>query len=414
MEAERDNNIPTALRGELALRGFEDREFNFQLLRSLGVVSYGGGSVGEILSLVPKIESDDPVSWVNQFKELAENTKKAALSLMKKGNMRSAKETFVRASSYFRAAEYYGDPRDSKTRFLGMESRDCFINAFRLDRYEFQALRIPYKEDFIPAYWMAPPGGKLKRVVMMMSGFDGTSEEMYFQAGAAALERGYSVLLFDGPGQVGMRRFSPDTPFRPDYEVPVGAVVDYIFSRGDVDRDKLALYGVSLGGYFTLRATAHESRIKALISNSPVVDLYKYMTAFAGRGATDSKEDFNLSQIDGVPREYLNNGKKIQLLNIVLRYGENSMLAAFDKMKEYSLEGEDMRNIKVPFLGMVGQGEGEIALSQAREAARSVAGPSTLEIFSQPGSDSHCQMGNLPLSNSVLFDWLDGVFGLKG
>ena len=405
-----EDNSKGVSRGSLDVRILRDVEFDFQLYRSLGAVSYEGGTVGEILSAVPHIDCDDPDSWVKSFKELATKLKNHALVVLQKGNNESARQEFLRAASYFRAAEYFGDPRDSKTRYLGMESRDCFVYAFRTTDIQFEAERIPYGEDFIPAYWIAPTTGGKKKTIMIMSGFDGTSEEMYFQAGSAALQRGYAVVLFDGPGQVGMRRFSPETPLRPDYEVPISRVVDYALSKEDVDPSKLGLYGISLGGYFSLRAAANDSRIRALISNSPITDMYKYMSAFAG-GVVNSSEDITLETVDLVPPEYLSKTQKLQLVNIMLKYGSHSMFKAFERMKDFVV-GDSIKNIQAPFLAMVSEGEGEEALSQARKASDTVSGKSKMRIFTkQEGADSHCQVTNLPLSNSVLLDWLDEVFG---
>jgi hypothetical protein len=40
-----------------------------------------------------------------------------------------------------------------------------------------------------------------------------------------------------------------------------------------------------------------------------------------------------------------------------------------------------------------------------------VRGPVTKRIFTvAEGADTHCQLGNLPLSNAVIYDWLDGIF----
>lgn len=410
------DKVPDILLNSLNVKGFGDSEFDFQLIRSLGVAPYGGGTIDEILSIVPTIEAGQPETWVKAFKELATRSKKLAMELMQKGDTASAHEAFLRASSYFRAAEYYGDPRDSKTRFTGMESRDCFVYAFRSADFEFEAVRIPYGDDFIPAYWISPvsetPGEK-KRVIMMFSGFDGTSEEMYFQCGAAALDRGYSLLLFDGPGQVGMRRFSQETPFRPDYEIPVSKIVDYLLSRGDVNPSKLALYGSSLGGYFALRAAGGEPRIKAVIANSPITNVFQYMTGIAGKEALESPLDIYLDSVDEIPEQYLSKVARLKIINIILRFGETSMKRAFEKMKEFTLR-DSLSGIRIPFLGMIGESEGKIPMSQAEEAVEGVSGPSTLRVFkSEEGADSHCQFSNLPLANAVLLDWLDGVFGRR-
>ena len=42
--------------------------------------------------------------------------------------------------------------------------------------------------------------------------------------------------------------------------------------------------------------------------------------------------------------------------------------------------------------------------------SRGVGGAVTGRIFTTAeGADSHCQLGNLPLSNAVIYDWLDEV-----
>ncbi len=66
---------------------------------------------------------------------------------------------------------------------------------------------------------------------MAFGGFDSGAEEMYFQLGAAGAARGWQVVLFDGPGQTGCMRRNPTMTYRPDYEAPVGAVLDDVGTR---------------------------------------------------------------------------------------------------------------------------------------------------------------------------------------
>ena len=86
-----------------------------------------------------------------------------------------------------------------------------------------------------------------------MSGFDGSAEELYHFIGAVSPEYGWNCLIFEGPGQRGALHLNPKLKMRADYEVPVKAVVDYAISRNDVDEDKIALIGYSLGGYLAPR-----------------------------------------------------------------------------------------------------------------------------------------------------------------
>ena len=48
--------------------------------------------------------------------------------------------------------------------------------------------------------------------------------------------------------------------------------MDSLLTRPDVDPVRLALIGYSAGGYFAPRAATYETRIKACIANTLVVD----------------------------------------------------------------------------------------------------------------------------------------------
>ena len=79
-------------------------------------------------------------------------------------------------------------------------------------------MQIPYEGSFLPAYFFRAGADQAPRAtVILTNGYDGTAEELYFTNGAAALERGYNVLAFDGPGQ-GAMIIDHGIPFRPDWE----------------------------------------------------------------------------------------------------------------------------------------------------------------------------------------------------
>ncbi len=96
-------------------------------------------------------------------------------------------------------------------------------------------------------------------------GFDSTEEELYFTGGAAATRRGYHVLAFAGPGQGSALR-DQKLLFRPDWDAVVTPAVDRLLHRADVDPDRIALMGMSLGGLLAPRAAATEHRVAALIA----------------------------------------------------------------------------------------------------------------------------------------------------
>ena len=80
------------------------------------------------------------------------------------------------------------------------------------------------------------------------------------------LRRGYHCLIFDGPGQ-GAVLYEQGIPIRADWEAVVGAVIDAVVDREDVDTDRIALTGWSLGATLRcgpLRASRESPRVSPI------------------------------------------------------------------------------------------------------------------------------------------------------
>ena len=60
---------------------------------------------------------------------------------------------------------------------------------------------------------------------------------------------------------------------RPDWEAVITPVVDYALTRPEIEPDRIAGFGYSLGGYLLARAAAFEHRLGALILDDGVHDL---------------------------------------------------------------------------------------------------------------------------------------------
>src|SRR5438045_548182 len=125
-------------------------------------------------------------------------------------------------------------------------------------------MAIPYGWGAIMYGLLSKPWQTTKPpVVSLVPGLDSVKEELHIY-GQDFLRRGMAVLTIDGPGQ-GEMEF--DYPMRFDYDVPIKYAIDYLESRVDVDVSRVGLMGVSLGGYYVVRAAAFEHRVKATISN---------------------------------------------------------------------------------------------------------------------------------------------------
>jgi dienelactone hydrolase len=398
-------------RTDTRITGFHSPEMDFQLMRSLGAASFRGGEPGEIFAARRAIKDDDPRAWPPAFAALADQVRKAGETAATNGHAVSARDHFLRASMYYRSAEYFADPFGREGHRWGLASRHTFIDATQHMAEHVEVVEMPFEGKALPGYFMTPAGStKDGRTVLLLTGFDGTGEELYCQSARAALERGFNVLVAEGPGQVGCLRFHPELTFRPDYERPIGAIVDYALSRREVAPERLALYGISFGGYFVIRAGAHDARIRALVVNSPIVDLHAYMVAFVGRELTQNPPPVGLAEVDAIPDADFPPAMKLAFKSACRRFGVDSFAGWLARLKDFTA-GASLANIKCPTLAMAGAGEGGETAAQFERYCCGVSGPVTRRMFTAAeGADMHCQVGNLSLSNAVVYDWISEVF----
>ena len=254
---------------------FRDPTFSFELLRAASYGMYGGSEIGEVLATARRIREGDFESWYIEWSRVAERIEKTAYTSLQEEHRISAQQAFLRASNYYRTAEFFLAPDDSRRIGTYEKSRSTFWRFLELSGVYVERVNIPFEETTLPGYlYCVDDSMKPRRTLISLGGFDSTGEELYFFAAAAALQRGYNVLAFDGPGQGEPLRVQHLTA-RPDYEVPVSAAVNYLMTRVEVDRDRIALMGTSMGGYYAARAAAFEPRVKALIIHGVFYDFWE-------------------------------------------------------------------------------------------------------------------------------------------
>jgi len=161
-----------------------------------------------------------------------------------------------------------------------------------------ERVAIPWNGDMLYGILRRPHGVARPPVVVMVMGLDSTKEEMHTNE-QVFLDRGMATLAFDGPGQGEAEAVHG---ILPEYEGPVGAVIDWLETRAavgaDVDSDRVGLWGVSLGGYYAPRAAAFEPRVRACVSLTGPFDFSEALerapgltqAAFVARTRTGNEE----------------------------------------------------------------------------------------------------------------------------
>jgi hypothetical protein len=143
------------VRSAVRLEGFRDDEFNYQLIRALGMADHGGSAVGECLSVVAQITDRSPQSWTRTFEHLAQRVEEQGRTCLAAGRKVSGRDHLLRASTYYRTAEYYGG--GSGADGPGARSQACFSLAAALLDPPVEPLGIPFAGGILPGYQVRPP-----------------------------------------------------------------------------------------------------------------------------------------------------------------------------------------------------------------------------------------------------------------
>lgn len=399
--------------------GFRDPEFDYQLLRAMGVADYGGATVGECLAAAAVIVDGDTRSWVRVFGELADRVEDRARRCLAEGRAVSGRDHLLRASTYHRTAAYYAEDDAGTLEERGRRSGECFARAAGMFEPPIEVVSIPFEDGALPGYLVHPVGrgaasAGRRGTLVALGGFDASAEELYFQLGAPGATRGWQVLVFEGPGHAGAMRVNPHMPFRPDYEAPVGAAIDFVLERDASHPQRVALAGLSHGAFFAARAAAMDTRIGALVLDSPVVDLFRYFEAMIGPEVFRMRRDIRPEDVTGVPWDLLPAQMVWGITAVCRRFGVRSLHEWLDRLDAYRL-GDALGRISCPALGLVGEDEGDEVLRQAEAFAAGSAGPVTEHRFRvDDGADAHVQVGNLRLTAQVVYDWLDQTVADRG
>ena len=398
-------------------RVFGDDDFQFQFLLTLGQTYERAADAGECFAVAAAIGDGGYDAWFDAFHALAERIDAEANASDAAGRFISAREGYLRASTYYAQASFFADgTRDPSRLAPTWEKHRAAWDAFaaRLDP-PAEPVTIPYEGTTLPGYvFTADTSGVRRPWLIMNNGSDGTTTDMWAQGAAEALRRGYNALIFDGPGQ-GAALYRQGLVFRPDWEKVITPIVDWLLSRTDVDPDRIAILGISQGGYWVPRAVAFEHRIAAAVADPGVVDVATVFGRFlppddlhAFMAATGDEQEQIATEIDqGVAAEAAQSPSLTYALAFRLRpYGTTSFAEVLRLTSAYRL-GDVTAQIRCPMLIADPEGE-QFWPGQSQQLYDALPGPKTLVTFTAAeGADLHCEPKALGLRAQRFFDWLD-------
>jgi pimeloyl-ACP methyl ester carboxylesterase len=392
---------------------FKDELFDAQWLRAAGHSSAGGADIGECFAAARQIGEPDAERWFQAWSELADGILAEAEKSLAQGCRFSARSAYLRASNYYRTAYTFliGAPVDARVVSAYRCQRAAFEAAASLMSPAAESIRIPYGDAFLHGYlFRGVDDAEPRPTLIINGGYDSTAEEAYFFSGAAAAARGYTCIVFDGPGQ-GSAIIEDGLVFRPDWEAVITPVVDFAATRPEVDPTKIALMGVSFGGYLGPRAASAEHRLAACIADPGELSLFAEMKSRMPKFIARELPEGN-PLVLGVLSLMLNRRLRHDTAGWGLRRGQwvhgvKSPLAYLLATRDYTLEGRAER-IRCPTL-ICSAEEDDIGVTADRLYA-SLACAKTRMVFSaKEGAGAHCEAGGRMLFNQRALDWLDCV-----
>ncbi|UTW62869.1 alpha/beta hydrolase [bacterium SCSIO 12741] len=159
------------------------------------------------------------------------------------------------AAMYYRGAEFFTMPDDPDKYKLYQKFRHFFYQSSIVNSEDCKY--IPYDNGFIPAMRYAAKGKKTE-TLLIFGGFDSFMEEFCLIA-QTFTKRGIEVICFEGPGQ-GEPLKDYGLKMIIDWEKPTKAVLDHF------NLEEASLMGISMGGWWAIRAAAFEPRITKVIA----------------------------------------------------------------------------------------------------------------------------------------------------
>ncbi len=342
---------------------FDHKDMNYYLSWIVGRQIYDGSDAGECFDVAAQIVNGDAESWQREWGTLAPRVEDRAHTALSSEDVAGARATFLRACTYYRAPLFIMKPQAAAFHDYWRKMQSCFRKAAALFAPPIERIEVPFEGELLPGYfWKVDQSGQQRPTLIVIGGIETFAEDCYFMIGPTGPRRGYNVMTVDLPGQGA----NPDRGmfFGARMEVPIKAVQDYAVQHPEIDAHRLALFGFSWGGHIVFKGGQHDQRIKSLIANPPMPNVFR--AALAQQKGHDRSDPIARIVFEQIAWRM---GLKISL-NV------RDIAGRVAKAYDYLVHGRaDPRKIVCPTLCLAGEGEAPITLKIARECVEQLPHP---------------------------------------
>jgi esterase FrsA len=258
----------TALAEERAERTIE--EIKAEAIRRAEVGQYPliGLDPGDVKEACDRIHTKDKDEWAAAFMGVADRYFNEAKSL-EKSDPTKANADYIRAWRLYSFGRWPIPASPGKQRAYA-KAIEAFLAHARFWDPPLEVIHIPFEGSEIVAYLRLPKNAKGPvPLVIAVNGLDSRKEDLS-ESFAAILPYGIGFLAVDGPGTGQAPIKVSETADR-----MLSRVIDYVQTRTEVDKNRIAVHGVSWGAYWATKlAIVERARLKGASAQSPPVDTF--------------------------------------------------------------------------------------------------------------------------------------------
>lgn len=399
-----------------------DESLNYSALDALGAAGYGVTDVGEVLTAVATINAAGPslqtytdtfLAWGHRLFELSQQARA-------RDRVSSGEYALRAAASYAQALFYVlGTDAPGREQAVFLAGRRMWDRWTQSIRPVAERMDVSYGQTSLPVWFFRPDTDHRPRPTLILTnGSDGQSVDMWAYGVAAALDRGWNAVVYEGPGQ-GEPLFVHDIPFTPRWEDVVSPIVDRLWRRRDVDRRRIALFGLSMGGALVARVAAVEHRLAALVCAPAVVSPWAaFPAAFRSVITADKAKTNQVWNTDVVPElppavRFLLAKRYEPFGAAVVDAVRSGQLPTDIWTPSQLLQALDVTSvaeqIRCPTL-VLDYDDEQFYPGQPKQFAALLKSSATYRLLTEAeGAQLHCSPMAPRVHNEVVFSWLEGT-----
>lgn len=316
------------------------------------------------------------------FEAAARRRQAKALAAEEAGALVTARDNYFMAAIHWGAAQWPHHAVNAANVACNKAKRECYTAYARLAAHKIEAVWIPFGDGNIPAWFHLPPGYSGGRIPLVVSfpGLDTFKEIFVSLSNDRWLSRGMAVLAVDGPGQSESRILGHKFSLQGFIDL-APKLLDWAIARPEIDKDRIGIFGNSLGSLLATVMTANEPRLKACAVSSICF------------------EPGQQTMVTSASPSYK------QRLMYISGYTDE---AKFDEFRRSLTWEGQAQKVRVPYLVLAGEHEELCPLENADRMLATMNGPRQFVVY----QDSRHAVGYVPSTNlgpyplTLVADWM--------